>query len=95
MTLPWSITTTVRNPLRNRDFLKIISEFEGQKFDEKVQVMFQVRLIEEKLYKPNKIPPQHQNLINSNSTITNQVAKEIFDFNQYLDPPMRRQSANP
>ena len=44
MTLPWSITTTVRNPLRNRDFLKIISEFEGQKFDEKVQVMFQVRL---------------------------------------------------
>ena len=50
MTLPWSITTTVRNPLRNRDFLKIISEFEGQKFDEKVQVMFQVRLIEEKLF---------------------------------------------
>ena len=58
--------------------------------------MFQVRLIEEKLYKPNKIPPKYQNLINSNSTITNQVAKEIFDFNQYLDPPMRgRQSANP
>ena len=45
MTKPWSITTTVRNPLRNRNFLETISEFEGSKFNEDVQTKFQIRLI--------------------------------------------------
>jgi len=38
MSLPWSITTTVRNPIRNRDFLKTISEFEGLEFNEEIQL---------------------------------------------------------
>ena len=96
MTLPWSITTTVRNPLRNRDFLSTINEFSGKKFNEENQIKFQIRLIEKRLYKPNKVPPELQNLISTNSIISNEDAKKIFDFNRYEDPPMRgRQSANP
>jgi len=96
MTLPWSITTTVRNPLRNRDFLKTISEFEGLEFNEENQIKFQIRLIEKRLYKPNKIPPECQALIASSSIIDYKNAKKIFLFNNYLDPAMRgRQSANP
>ena len=96
MTLPWSITTTVRNPLRNRDFLSTINEFSGKKFNEENQIKFQIRLIEKRLYKPNKVPPELQNLISTNSIISYEDAKKIFDFNRYEDPPMRgRQSANP
>ena len=96
MTLPWSITTTVRNPLRNREFLKTLTEFEGKEFNEEIQIKFQIRLIEKRLYKPNKIPPDCQSLMASNSIIDYQNAKKIFDYNQYEDPPMRgRQSANP
>jgi hypothetical protein len=96
MSLPWSITTTVRNPIRNRDFLKTISEFEGLEFNEEIQIKFQIRLIEKRFYKPNKIPPECQALVASNSKIDYENAKKIFEFNNYEDPPMRgRQSANP
>ena len=96
MTKPWSITTTVRNPLRNRNFLETISEFEGLRFNEDIQTKFQIRLIEKRFYKPNKIPPECQALMSSDEVIDYENAKKIFLFNSYEGVSMRgRQSANP
>jgi hypothetical protein len=43
--LPWSISTTVRNPERLQEFLRVLAEFEGKQFDIEVQKQFQIRLI--------------------------------------------------
>jgi len=42
MRKPWSISTTVRNPERLRDFLKVLKRLEGQEFTSENQVKYQV-----------------------------------------------------
>jgi len=37
MTKPWSISTTIRNPERLRDFLMVLKTLEGQEFDKKIK----------------------------------------------------------
>lgn len=48
MRKPWSISTTVRNPERLRDFLRVLKTLEGRKFDDGTQKKFQIRLIQER-----------------------------------------------
>lgn len=49
--IPWSISTTVRNPYRIVDFLKILSDsLEGVVWDKKSQSLFQLHLIKNRLY---------------------------------------------
>jgi len=54
--VPWSISTTVRNPERLRDFLRVLKQLEGSNFKSENQIQYQVLLIKERLYSPTKIP---------------------------------------
>jgi hypothetical protein len=97
MIKPWSISTTIRNPERLRDFLSILKSLEGQSFDKNNQIKYQVLLIRERLYKPSKIPIKFRSYYERpDIEIPYKVAEEIFHTQKYKDPPMRgRQSANP
>jgi hypothetical protein len=97
MKKPWSISTTVRNPDRLREFLRVLKTLESQKFDNANQEKYQILLIQERLYLPTKIPPKYQSLFSDLSQkIPFEVAKEVFNHQNYEDPAMRgRQSANP
>jgi len=97
MKKPWSISTTVRNPERLRDFLRILRKLEGQPFDKDNQVKYQVLLIQERLYKPLNIPLKFRKYYEESRTeIPYDVAEGIFYSQNYVDPPMRgRQSVNP
>lgn len=52
---PWSISTTVRNPARLRDFVLVLAEIEGKPFDTNTQCEFQIRLIQSRLYRPDVV----------------------------------------
>jgi len=95
--VPWSISTTVRNPERLRDFLRVLKQLEGSDFKSENQIQYQVLLIKERLYSPTKIPSSHRSLIDDFAKeIPLDIARKIFDFQHYEDPPMRgRQSVNP
>ncbi len=46
----WSISTTLRNPYRFRDFLKVLAELEGKEWNKNTQMEFQIKLIQNRLY---------------------------------------------
>jgi len=90
MRKPWSISTTVRNPERLRDFLRVLKSLEGQEFTKDKQIKYQVLLIKERLYKPNNIPQKYKKYYDDPTiAIPYKIAKEIFDHQHYEDPPMR------
>ena len=103
MKKPWSISTTVRNPERIRDFLKILKELEGEVWDKENQKRFQVLLIQNKLYGfgnqqfYNGLSKKHLELMNNPNKITFEEAQEILDSKNYTGGgDMRgRQSFNP
>ena len=97
MRKPWSISTTVRNPERLRDFLRVLEELKGQPFNEENQIKYQILLIQERLYKPTNIPLKFRKYYEESRTeIPYEVAEGIFYSQNYEDPPMRgRQSVNP
>jgi hypothetical protein len=97
MKKPWSISTTVRNPERLRDFLKVLKQLEGQEFNEENQIKYQVLLIQNKLYRPLNIPQRIRKYYeNPELQMPYNLAEKIFYAQDYEDPPMRgRQSVNP
>jgi hypothetical protein len=97
MRKPWSISTTVRNPERLRDFLRVLKKLEGQLFDNNNQVRYQVLLIQERLYKPLNIPLKFRKYYEEpEREIPYEISEKIFYSQDYEDPPMRgRQSVNP
>ena len=97
MRKPWSISTTVRNPERLRGFLRVLKQLEGEYFTKENQIKYQILLIKERLYKPNNIPQKYQKYYEDPTLeIPFCVAKDIFEYQGYEDPPMRgRQSVNP
>lgn len=94
---PWSISTTVRNPARLRDFVLVLAEMEGTPFDANAQCEFQIRLIKNRLYRPTLIPEKYRAYFEDpDAEIPYAVAKDVFMSQNYEDPAMRgRQSANP
>ena len=84
----WSINTTVRNPERLQDFLRVLSEFEGQVFDNDAQAAYQKALVKNKLYKPNGTP-EHLKLEyeNEGEPFNDQDTEEIFST--IKDPDLR------
>ena len=94
---PWSISTTVRNPERLLDFLKILKTLEGNEFNCDNQKLYQISLIKARLYKPKDIPNKYKEYyIKTDEEMPSSAAKEIFEYQKYKDPAMRgRQSANP
>lgn len=102
MKLPWSISTTVRNPERLRSFLKVLKELEDETWNGETQKKFQILLIKYKIYGfgsqqfYNDLTPAQVKLMDNPEPITFKQAKEIFEKKGYVDPAMRgRQSLNP
>lgn len=103
MKQPWSISTTVRNPERIRDFLKVVKKLEWQVWNIENQIKFQTLLIQNRLYWfwntqfYNWLTQEQVKLVdNIDKEISFEQAKEIFEIKNYEDPAMRwRQSLNP
>lgn len=103
MKKPWSISTTVRNPERIRDFLRILSEMEGEEWTRPNQKKFQIRLIQYKVYGYgetqflNTLSPEHLRLMETPDPLTYEQAEEILEAKNYVGGgDMRgRQSFNP
>lgn len=93
----WSISTTVRNPERLRNFLKVLKHLEGERFTSDNQKNYQILLIQHKFYYPTKIPTKCQKYYeNPEMPIPFKDAEKIFYHQNYEDPAMRgRQSVNP
>lgn len=93
---PWSISTTVRNPERIRNFIKVLEFLEGKSFNTDNQEKYQILLIQNKFYKPTNIPTKFQKYYdNPELEMPSDVAEEIFYHQKYEDPAMRgRQSVN-
>jgi len=93
----WSISTTVRNPERLRNFLKVLKHLEGEPFTSDNQKNYQILLIQNKFYFPTNIPTEFQKYYsNPELPMPYEVAEEIFYKQKYKDPAMRgRQSVNP
>ncbi|HPN36812.1 MAG TPA: AlwI family type II restriction endonuclease [Melioribacteraceae bacterium] len=103
MRKPWSISTTVRNPERIKQFLSVLKTLENKKWDEENQKKFQILLIQNRLYGNNNtqflngLSLLHVELLKDfTKKIEYGVAEKIFYAKDYEDPAMRgRQSINP
>ena len=103
MKKPWSITTTVRNPDRLRDFLAVLQKLEDSEWNHENQKKYQILLIQARLYGYGKhqfyngLTDEQIELIDDSSReISFEQAEDIFNEKNYKDPPMRgRQSLNP
>lgn len=103
MKKPWSITTTLRNPERLRDFLIVLKEMEGQEWDLEAHKTYQILLIKHRVYGYGSVQfykglskKQVELIDDLSKDISFEQAKTIFDDKGYEDPSMRgRQSINP
>ena len=90
MRRPWSLSTTVRNPERLRGFLRVLKELEGEPFDSRNQMLYQVRLIQARLYRPTDLTPEQERLFDDpDADISLELARTIFESQGYEDPAMR------
>ncbi len=105
---PWSISTTVRNPDRLRNFLKVLKKIEGEIWNNETQRKYQIMLIQERFYgfgnrqfynasrHCKALKKEQVHLIESMEPISFAKAKEIFETKDYVDPAHRgRESINP
>lgn len=83
----WSINTTIRNPERLRDFLWVLSKFEGQIFDNDKQAEYQKALIKNKLYTPRRTPEHLKMEYENPEPFNDQDTEEIFSV--VSDPDWR------
>jgi len=103
MKKPWSISTTVRNPERIRDFLQVLSHMDGEEWTRQNQKKYQVLLLQYKVYGYgvpqflNNLTPEHLGLMETPEPITYEQAESILDAKNYVGGgDMRgRQSFNP
>lgn len=102
MKKPWSITTTLRNPERSRDFLLVLEQLENSDWDTESQMEYQILLIQNRVYGYgssqfyNGLSQAMIDLVDDSSQeISFEQAQEIFNAKEYEDPAMRgRQSLN-
>ena len=92
----WSISTTVRNPERLRNFLITLKEIEGKEWNKETQIEFQTRLIKNRFYGFNNaqfyngLSQQQKDLIdNIKNSISLEQAREILKTKNYVDADMR------
>lgn len=103
MKKPWSITTTLRNPDRLRNFLLVLQRLENLEWDLENQRNYQILLIQHRFYGYgrtqfyNGLSQSQIDLIDDSSQeISFDAAQDIFNTKNYEDPAMRgRQSTNP
>ena len=90
----WSISTTVRNPERIPDFCRAIDPIKGRAWREETQLEFMYELIRRRFYSPqNMTDAQQENFDNPEYQLSKREAKEIFDTQNYEDPPLRGRTA--
>lgn len=102
MKKPWSITTTIRNPDRLREFLNVLKVMEGEDWNLTNQEKYQILLIKNRVYGYgnnqfyNGLSKYQISLLDDlNKEISFEKAKEIFLSKNYEEPAMRgRQSIN-
>ena len=91
----WSISTTLRNPYRFKDFLKVLSDLEGQEWNKQTQIEFQIKLIQNRLYGLTNqflkdLPKDlEEKFLDFDKKLDYQTAKKIFKIKNYKDPSMR------
>ena len=98
----WSITTTLRNPERLRDFLFVLKQLENLEWNFENQKKYQILLIQNRVYgygNSQFYKDLSQDQINVLNDLTKEIsfeqAEEIFIVKDYEDPAMRgRQSIN-
>lgn len=103
MKKPWSITTTLRNPERLRNFLIVLKELENSEWTLENQKKYQILLIKARVYGYgsnqfyNGLSQEQIDLIDDQTKeISFKKAEGIFNAKNYEDPAMRgRQSINP
>lgn len=103
MSKAWSISTTVRNPERLRDFLIALQPLAGQQWNNNAQERYQKLLIKNRLYGFGNaqfytgLPKDIIELINNTDlVISDEVVDRIVKIKNYTDFPIRgRQSLNP
>ena len=87
MRKPWSISTTVRNPERLRDFLNVLKILEGQPFNSDNQIKYQILLIQHKLYKPTQLTREQEEYYKDiEREMPYTVAEQIFNT-QHIETP--------
>lgn len=99
----WSITTTVRNPERLRDFLVAFKPLENKVWNNDIQESYQKLLIKNRLYGfgstqfYNGLTAEIIKTINDTDIeISDEIVEEILKLKDYTDFSMRgRQSLNP
>lgn len=79
----WSISTTIRNPERNIPFLKALSEFEGQAFDEDTQRQLFKKLIKTKNYTPTGISNYYKGKYEDPEEFTDEEVDDILSQVHY------------
>lgn len=92
----WSISTTLRNPERVRNFLIALKDFEGQVWDNNIQKAFQINLIKYRFYgfgnsqfENTLSEAQKKIFCDINHKLTFTEAEDIFYSKSYEDPAMR------
>ena len=88
----WSFSTTLRSPDRIIDFLNVLTNLENQKWNNETQEKFQILLIQNRKYVPEKNNLSDESisiLEDVNKRMSFEEAKKIFDEKHYQDPPMR------
>ena len=86
----WSISTTVRNPNRLRNFLYVLKQLEGQPFNTENQKKYQILLIQNKLYRPTDLTNEQTKYFNDiEQEISYEMAEDIFYAQSYKDPAIR------
>lgn len=87
----WSFNTTVRNPERMQNFLRVLKVFEGRTFDEECQKDFFAAQIQKRLYKPTPRTLVDSDLINEvNKETAEEVPETIVNriVDLYMDKPV-------
>lgn len=92
----WSISTTVRNPERLRNFLITLKELENHEWTKETQIEFQIRLIKNRFYGfgnaqfYNGLTQQQVDLVDDiKNEISFDEATQILEKKNYVDADMR------
>ena len=92
----WSISTTLRNPERLRNFLVALKEMEGHEWNTETQKEYQIRLIKNRFYGFSNtqfytgLSQEYIDLLEDiNKDISMDEAREILESKEYVDASMR------
>lgn len=86
---PWSISTTVRNPERIRNFLSVLKEIEGLKWDSNTQKQYQILLLQNRIFGVGSsqfyknLSEEDINLLESEKEMSYEQAEKISNKKAY------------